>query len=345
MRKEAKIAIFSILTLALAIWGYKYLRGFNVLSKKTSLFAVYENVDGLRVSTPVYIHGLEVGLVADFFQQEEDFNKITVEMQINKDIKIPKSATAEIVMTSLMGGSAINLVFQGTCAGDDCVKSGDYVTGITKGMLASFTSPDEVKVYMEQVNNGLQGVLDTLSIRFSENEELVQGKEDVQAILANLRSTTARLDNVMARSSGSIEGSLKNIEAITGVLKESNEQIKTILANAEAVSTDLKEADMKALVGETKLTMQKLQSTVANADKAIADISALLQGLKSGDGTVAMLLNDKEFAGNLEMTIKNLDLLMRDIRLHPERYRRVLSKKKMEYEYTPKENDPAFQDK
>ena len=342
MRKETKIAIFTIATVALAIWGYKYLRGFNLLSKKTTVYAVYERVDGLRISTPVYIHGLEVGLVADLAQQKGDLNKIVVEMQIDRDIKIPKTARAEIVTTSLMGGSAINLVFEGTCSGDDCVQSGGYINGLTKGLLASFATPDEVQVYVNELNKGLRDVLDTLSNRLTESKELNQSVQDVRAILTNLKSTTGRLDGVMARSSGSIEGSLKNIEAITGTLRESNQQIKNILANAEAVSTDLKDADMKGLVGETKQTMQKLQSTLASSDKAIADLSALLQSLKSGDGTVAMLLNDKEFADNLEQTVKNLDLLLRDIRLHPERYRRILSKKKLEYEFAPLENDPAF---
>ena len=58
-----------------------------------------------------------------------------------------------------------------------------------------------------------------------------------------------------------------------------------------------------------------------------------------------MLLNDKEFAANLGVTIKNLDFLLRDLRLHPERYRRILSKKELKYEHEPLENDPAFQNK
>lgn len=341
MRKETKIAIFTILTIALAIWGYKYLRGFNILNQTTTLYAVYDRVDGIRVSTPIYIHGLEVGLVGEFAQQEGDLNKIVVEMHINPGIKVPKNAVAEIVSTSIMGGSAINLVFEGSCSGDGCAESGDFLEGEMKGMLASLASPEEVRVYVDELNKGLQSVIDTLSVKLSESKELNQSVQDVQVILANLRSTTGQLDNVMARSSGSIEASLKNIESITGTLKESNQQIKNILANAEAVTTDLKDADMKGLVGETKVTMQKLQATLASSDKAIADLGALLQSLRSGDGAVSMLLNDKEFARNLELTIKNMDLLLQDIRLHPERYRRILSKKEMEYEYTPLQEDPA----
>lgn len=342
MRKESKIAIFTIITVALAIWGYKYLRGFNILAQKTILFATYEKVDGLRISTPVYIHGLQVGLVADIFQKSDDLNAIVVEMNIDKGVKIPKDAVAEIVLSSPMGGNQINLVFEGSCSGDACAKNNSFLKGVTKGMLASFVTPDEARIYMDELNLGLKSLVDTLSTRMKTSDELNKSVEDAQVILANLRSSSTRLDRILANSSSSVEKSIKNVESITGALKESNQQIKNILANAEVVSANLKDTDVKKLVGETQVTMQKLQSTLANSDKAIADLSAVLQGLRTGDGTVAMLLNDKEFADNLQVTVKQLDLLLQDIRLHPERYRRVLSKKKMDYDFTPVVDDPAF---
>lgn len=345
MRKESKIAIFAIITMALAIWGYKYIKGFNILSPKLVVYATYERIDGLRISTPVYIHGMQVGLVAEFFQKEGDVQNIVVEMQLETNVKLPPDTRAELVTISLMGGTAINLVFSGSCSGDECLKSGSQIPGVYKGMLASFATPNEVKTYMDELNKGLNVLLDTLSYRLSQSEELNGSVQDVRVILTNLRSTTGQLDRVMAGSSGAIQGSLKNIESITGNLKESNAQIKSILANVDALSSDLKDADVKKLVNETKVTMEKLQSTLASSDKAISDLSVLLKNVNNGEGAVGMLLNDKEFSENLQLTFKNLDLLLRDVRLHPERYRRILSKKKMEYEYESVENDPAFQKK
>lgn len=345
MRKEVKIAIFTLVTLALAIWGYKFLKGFNILSPKLVVYSTYQQVDGLRISTPVRIHGLQVGLVADVFQKPDDINQIMVEMNLESGTKLPTNAIAAIVSDGPMGGTHIDLLFEGSCDGSSCVQNDGHIKGITKGMLASMVSPDEAKVYMDQLNTGLKEILDTLSYRLENSKEINQSVEDVRITLANLRSTTDKLDRVMANSAGSVERSIKNVETITNTLKESNQQIKNILANAEDVSKDLKDADVQKLVGETKVTMQKLQSTLANSDKAIADLSALLQSLKSGDGAIPMLLNDKEFASNLEVTFKNLDLLLRDVRLHPERYRRILSKKKIDYEFEPLEGDPAFQKK
>ncbi|MCB0520749.1 MAG: MCE family protein [Lewinellaceae bacterium] len=341
MRKETKIALFTIITVALAIWGYKYLRGFNILSSQKTIFAIYDNVDGLRISTPVYVHGLQVGLVASFKQEDANINKIEVEMQISPDVKIPKDAVAEIV-NSVMSGATIQLVFNGNCSGDDCLQDKDRIKGITRGIISSLATPEEVKSYVEELTAGLNTLIDTIGQKLSESEELKDSAKDIKAILSNLNSTTTRLDRLMANAAGPLEGSLKNFESISGNLKASNDQIKGILANLDVLSEDLKKADISGLSGDVKKTMQKLQGTLASADGAIDNLSAALNQLKEGgDGAIAMLLHDKAFADKLQVTVKDLDLLLQDIRLHPERYRRVLSKKKMPYELP--ENDPGRQ--
>ncbi|MFQ5446666.1 MAG: MlaD family protein [Saprospiraceae bacterium] len=331
MRKETKIGIFAVITIALAIWGYEYLKGFNLLSPKTTVYALYDRVDGLRQSTPIYINGLEVGLVASIKQSREDLQQIRVTMEINDDVRIPKDAVAEIVSLSLMGSTAINLVYDSPCEGD-CVKDGDYIKGVAKGMLASFASPEDIRGYVDELNQGLRGVLDTLSARLAESGELNQSVSDVRVILTNLRSTTSQLDNIMAGSAGTIKGTLANIESITGNLKESNEQIKNILGNAEALSNDLKEADMSELASEAKKSMQKLQTTLASSEKAIGDLQSILTNVKDGNGAIGMMLSDPAFAKDVQLTVKHLELLLQDVRLHPERYRRILSKKYKPYE-------------
>jgi phospholipid/cholesterol/gamma-HCH transport system substrate-binding protein len=299
-------------------------------------------VDGLRPSTPIYINGLEVGLVSDVHQSKEDLHRIVVEFQIEKNVRIPKTAVAEIVSTNLMGNMGVNLVFEGNCQGDDCAKNGDYIKGVAKGMLASFATPDEVKVYMDVLNSGLKDIMDTLTYRLSQSSEINHSVKDVRAILTNLRSTTGRIDQLMARSSGSMENTLKNLEAVTGTLKQSNQQIKSIIANADDLTKNLKNTDMSGLTNEAKAAMHKLQITLASTDKAIADLEGILSNVKNGEGAVGMLLNDPEFAKSLDLTVTHLQLLLQDVRLHPERYRRILSKK-AKPEYKKPERDPGLE--
>ena len=338
MRKETKIGLFAIITIALAIWGYQYLRGFNILEKSTTLYAVFHNVNGLRISTPVRINGLQVGLVSSFKQVDNDISQIKVAFSIDDGIHVPKNTRAELVSASLMGGSEIHLIYSGNCSGSDCAQNGDYLTAATQSMLGSFTTPEEVKAYINELSQGLGSVIDTLNNRLANSEELNKSIADAKAILSNLNSTTGRIDRLMAGSSSSIEGSLKNVESLTGNLASNNEKINAIIASAEKLSKDLEAINMAELSGDVQKTMAQLQTTLASSDKAINDLGALLKNMnEGGEGAVAMLLHDKAFANNLQTTVKNVDLLLEDLRLHPERYRHILSKKKMHYEPTVKD--------
>ncbi|NJK82776.1 MAG: MCE family protein, partial [Saprospiraceae bacterium] len=61
---------------------------------------------------------------------------------------------------------------------------------------------------------------------------------------------------------------------------------------------------------------------------------------QSGEGTLGKLLQEDDLYLQLDKAVKNMDFLLQDIRLHPERYRRILSKKEMPYEKP--ETDPAL---
>ena len=54
------------------------------------------------------------------------------------------------------------------------------------------------------------------------------------------------------------------------------------------------------------------------------------------------LFNDKNFKGDVDEAIENLNLLLQDIRIHPERYKTVLSGKYKAY--TPVSDDPKLKD-
>ena len=62
-----------------------------------------------------------------------------------------------------------------------------------------------------------------------------------------------------------------------------------------------------------------------------------MDNVNLGEGTLGKLLKDEALYENLEAASKEMEELIRDIKLHPARYRRILSKK--EIPYTPPEED------
>ena len=64
--------ILAVVALGLAIWGFQFLKGINVLKTSKTFYVRYQNVDQLRPSAPVFINGFQVGMVKDLYVDSED---------------------------------------------------------------------------------------------------------------------------------------------------------------------------------------------------------------------------------------------------------------------------------
>jgi phospholipid/cholesterol/gamma-HCH transport system substrate-binding protein len=75
-----------------------------------------------------------------------------------------------------------------------------------------------------------------------------------------------------------------------------------------------------------------LGKTVANLDKTLSKLDGILKGIEEGKGSVGKLIKDEQLYDNFESASKELEELLQDIKLHPKRYFRILSKKEIPYE-------------
>ena len=90
LRNETKVGLLAVFALAAGFWGYKFLKGVNLLSSSQTFYIRYKNVDQLRPSSPVFISGLQVGMVKDIYVDKEDDTSLIVELNLEKGVQIPK---------------------------------------------------------------------------------------------------------------------------------------------------------------------------------------------------------------------------------------------------------------
>ena len=140
MSNETKVGILAVVAIALFVFGFNFLKGLNMLSNSTILYASYDNVSSLTVSTPIFINGLQVGVVKDIYFKD-DLQTIEVEMNIEDEYRVPKDAEAVIASTSLMGGVALHLRYNSVCGGPDCAQTGDHLKGRLASICLLYTSP------------------------------------------------------------------------------------------------------------------------------------------------------------------------------------------------------------
>ncbi len=317
IRNETKIGILGIVTLAILIIGYKYLKGSNIFDRSLIVFTKYRDVSQLDASAPVLVRGIKMGSVVDVRLDPNDPNMVLVALEIKKDFKLPKDAQA-VLLNKLIGGKAIEIRFNDFCT-DHCLKSRDTIVGHIAGTLGSMFSKDEWQDYIQVFGSELNTLLDTITDP--------QGNTQLSATMRNLNTTlqaiselSTQLNHVLLKSSEHLTRTFSNLDQISTALAKNSGALAQALQNVESITTSIKNSNPGMLISNANQTIAEGKKTLQDLDNTIKELNLLVEKMSSGQGSLARLVNDPELHINLEKVSRNLDLLMQDIRLHPNRY-------------------------
>lgn len=322
MSKEIKVAILAIVAIALVYWGYNFILGRNVLEQTAYYKVEYDNVGGLKTSTPVRINGVQVGRVATVINQMDKQN-VLVELDLEPGLKIPKDTRAYILNETFMGQQAVELKYDTPCSGPDCAQPGDYLAGENLSVLASTVDQQELKVYLNEFERTVLSLLDSIQGRATGSEAegpLANTLRDMEAIMGNLKYATGHLNSLLSQSKDDIAGTLDHAETITASLAANKERIESILASTDAFSQQLGAVELQQTVQDLGATIASLNSTIQQADQTFARINNIVAGLENGEGSLGQLLQDPELYDELSNLSAQADSLVNDLQERPYRY-------------------------
>ncbi len=298
---ETKIGILAVVAIAILIIGYNFLKGNDVFSSSQQFYAIYERVDGLTATKPIYVNGFQVGRVSKL--ELLPSNQIRATLEVNKDIPIPANTVAEIQSTDLLGSKAIYFVL-----GDSrqMARDGDTLASNVEKSLAESVNPvkDKAVVMLDKIDSILTALNAIMNPQFQEN--IHQSLVSINNTLRSLESTSKKVDHIVGSGAQRLQNILANVESISKNLRDNNEQITGILANIEKVTDQAAAAN--------------LQETLTNANQATEQLAALMEKIQKGEGSLGALLNDDGLYDNLNNSAENLDKLMIDLRENPKRY-------------------------
>ncbi|WP_100614898.1 MlaD family protein [Confluentibacter citreus] len=300
--KEVKTAILVILGIALFIFGFNYLKGKN-LFESTDVYYTQFDYNALTKASTVTVNGNVVGKIQDI-KYDYESGKTIVSFTVNDKLKFSKSSTVRMYETGLMGGNGLAIInsYEGEVA-----KYGDMLQSeVEPGLITSLTK-------------NFSGISDNLDITLRSTDSLINNlnkividdsEEGLKRTIAELNSTLKGFKQLSSSANGLIS---KNDENIAVIL----ENFKTTSANLSLLTTELKDA--------------KLGSTVETLNKTITSLNTVLATIEKGEGSMGKLLKDDALYNNLKGASKEMEELLRDIKLHPKRYFRILSKKEIPY--------------
>lgn len=282
--KEVKIGIAFVIAIFLLYYGISFLKGINLFKPSNTYMVTFDDISGLTQSSPVTLNGFQVGLVSSM--ELASNNKVVVFLAMDKGVKIPKGSKMSLDVSVL--GSA-TIIMETNPYTKEHYSGTDTIAGIKKkGMLdAADTMLPQIQELVPKIDSILTGIQALVN-----SPALTQSLADVNQITGNLAQSTKQLNTMMTALN-------KDVPTITG-------NLNTMSNNLSGVSSQISQMDISS-------TFQSIDATMKNLEN-------LSNRINSKEGSLGLLLNDRQLYDSLNNTIGNASLLLKDIKENPSRY-------------------------
>lgn len=281
LSKEIKIGILIVGSVIALVWGLNYLKGSNLFENSKTVYAIYENIDGLQEGSGVVVNGFKVGTVKKISLQMDNNYSLLVELGIEEGIDIPVNSISKIVNQDIMGSKGVALLL-----GDANVniEHGDTLISDIEGSLKDAVNKQvlPLKNKAEELISSIDSVVTVITSVLSKDarESLTRSLESLDYTFITMSETMTKVNQIVDQNDERISSIIENLEG-------NNDEITNILKNFSDLSDDF-----------------------STASKKISD----------SEGSLGLLINDKDLYLNLEKSSKELESLIKDIKLHPKRY-------------------------
>jgi len=303
LSNEIKTAILVLSGILMFIIGFSYLKSNNIFSSDRTFFAIYDDIEGVSVGTPVTVSGFNVGSIQDisFYQNTMD---ILVKFRVENKVKFSKNSVAQIYETGLIGGKALAILPNN----GPLAQSGDT--------LRSSVAP------------GLTELV---------NDKLSPLQEKIESTFVSADSLLKNINNVLdVNSQNQIKESFSQLSDLAINLKESAENLNSIINSNEIKINDIVSNvdNFSSNFSSLSNSFSDVELIIGNLTKTSNNLNSIIDEISSGDGTFNQLIYDDSMIKSLNEASNNLNLLMEDLRLNPKRYVHfsLFGKKNKEYQ-------------
>lgn len=293
--KELKIGIFVIAILVISFFVINYLRGKDIFNREVEYISMYDDLEGLVVSAPVYVKGYKAGKVSDI-SYDRDKDSFEVTCSISKEFRIPSDSRMTIYSVDIMGGKGIriDLGTSGELAGDGDFLAPDSAPDLISGLV------DNLGPLLGKVNN----TIDSLSLTVSSVNKLLSDGN-----IASINRTLSHLERTML-----------NLRKVSGVIDGRSAELEEFIMNLARLSESFNGIAQKVDTAMTGVSSVVTKIDSADIEGVVTSFKSLLEKMNDPDGTVGKLLVDGSVYDSVDSLLKDVDSLVNKIQDNPKKY-------------------------
>jgi phospholipid/cholesterol/gamma-HCH transport system substrate-binding protein len=283
METRANYVIVGIFTLAAIVAAFAFVYWTAAIGDRgeTTLLRVriQGSASGLGPGSLVLFNGVKVGVVKRVYFDPKDPNAAIANTEIDKTTPITKSTQADIGIASLAG--QVNIELKGADPKEPRLLEQAEKEGRTAEIVANpsavnnllqtaqniFTRADKVLSDLEGFTKDVRGPL-TQTVKNAQtfSDALAKNADGIDKFLSSVSALADELKGV----SGKLDGTLKAAEGLLNAVDK--DQIKSIVANVDTVTANLKE------------TSKQFDAVIKNVDTAVGSVNEFA---KQTQGTLA----------------------------------------------------------
>lgn len=313
---------------------------------KGKLSVIMTDVAGLKEGAPVWLAGVDVGLVRDIrFARPKESNEVEILLEIDRDAlkKVGKDSRITIKTRGLMGEKYVDITPSMTVSETpEQILYGANVTRLDDVMVKAGAAFDRMNGIMERIDKG-EGTLgrfakdpklyDDLARLTVELKTFAQSVNTGEGTLGKLNrnpepynkliSILNRAENTMI-SLNDADGSLSKLihdrqlyDKLVSLADTSTQAADDVRQlNRKLTSTD---GTIGKLLADREL-YDKGMAILDRADNSLKSLETVTAKLQKGEGTAGRLVSDKELYDRMNNAVESLDALLKDVRENPKRY-------------------------
>ncbi len=289
---EIKVGVAVILALVIVVWGVTWLSDMRLAQRRHSYLVRFSDVGGLSEGDPVRVNGVRRGKV-----QLIDLTRhgVIVGLSVDRSVRLTHASSVAVRNTGLMGEKFIAI---------DLGEGGP-----------PYTTRDTIPGHYES------GVPEVISQMGDALRSLNRVSDEIDRILA------------LAEERGTVRTTLRNVEdasrSVLTTVEDNRDDLRQVSENLREMSYDLRMmvAEKGPVVDDTvdrlAQTSARVDSLVTRLHEVAGQFSDVAGRMQADSTTVGRMLSDKALYEDMRRAVRDMNLLVRDMRANPRRYLRI----------------------